>query len=85
MVNNSAKASAETSLSGDQVTVTGRVTGDTKENTLFLDTDGGTMQIRLDASTNFSKCPVLLVDKKVEVVCAHGSDEYLHAVEVIAK
>ncbi len=85
MVNNTAKASAETSLGGDKVTVTGKVTGETKENTLFLDTDGGTMQIRLDASTNFSRCPVLLIDKKVEVTCAHGSDEYLHAVSIIAK
>ena len=85
MVNNTAKASSETSLSSDRVTVTGRVTGETKENTLFLETDGGTMQIRLDASTNFSRCPVLLIDKKVEVTCAHGSDEYLHAVSIIAK
>jgi uncharacterized protein YdeI (BOF family) len=85
MVNNTAKASAETSLGGDKVTVTGKVTGETKEDTLFLDTDGGTMQIRLDASTNFSRCPVLLIDKKVEVTCAHGSDEYLHAVSIIAK
>ena len=85
MVNNTAKASSETSLSSDRVTVTGRVTGETKENTLFLETDGGTMQIRLDAATNFSRCPVLLIDKKVEVTCAHGSDEYLHAVSIIAK
>ena len=85
MVNNSAKAASETSLGSDRATVTGRVSGDTKENTLFLDTDGGTMQIRLDASTNFSRCPVLLIDKKVEVVVAHGSDEYLHAVAINAK
>ncbi|MBE5827938.1 MAG: hypothetical protein E7305_00590 [Butyrivibrio sp.] len=85
MVNNTAKAASETTLSGDRTTVTGRVTGETKENTLFLDTDGGTMQIRLDASTNFSRCPVLLVDKKVEVVVSHGSDEYLHAVAINAK
>ncbi len=85
MVNNTSKASSETSLDGNKVTVTGRVTSDTKESTLFLDTDGGTMQIRLDASTNFSKCPLLLHDKKVQVVCEHGSDEYLHAVEVIAQ
>lgn len=85
MVNNTAKASAETSLSGDKITVTGRVTSETKENTLFLETDGGTMQIRLDASTNFSRCPVLLQDKKIQVVCQHGSDEYLHAVQIIAQ
>ena len=85
MVNNTAKASAETSLGGEKVTVTGRVTSETKENTLFLETDGGTMQIRLDASTNFSRCPVLLHDKKVQVVCQHGSDEYLHAVQIIAQ
>ena len=85
MVNNTAKASSETSLGSDRTTVTGTVSGDTKEHTLFLNTDGGTMQIRLDAATNFSRCPVLLVDKKVEVVVAHGADEYLHAVTINAK
>jgi hypothetical protein len=86
IVNNTATAAPEVSLdSGARITVSGRVTGDTKEDTLFLNTSGGVMQIKLDAATNFSRCPVLLHDKKVQVVCQHGSDEYLHAVQIIAQ
>ena len=85
IVNNSATAAPEVSLdSGARVTISGRVTGDTTENTLFLSTSGGVMQIKLDAATNFSRCPVLLLDKNVQVTCDRGSDEYYHAVSIIA-
>jgi transcriptional antiterminator Rof (Rho-off) len=84
LVNNTATASAEVSLDGSKSTFSGTVSSDTREDTLFLETSGGTMQIRLDASTNFSRCPVLLLDKSVQVVCQRGSDEYLHAVQIIA-
>ncbi len=86
MVNNSAKAASVVSLDANsKVTVSGKILGETTENTLFLETSGGTMQIRLDETTNFSRCPVLLIDKNVEVVCEVGSDEYYHAVQINAK
>ena len=86
LVNNNSKAAAEVSLDeSSKFTVTGTVTSDTTENTLYLNTSGGVMQIRLDASTNFTKCPVLLLNKSVQVTCERGSDEYNHAVEVVAK
>ena len=85
IVNNTAKASDEVSLDpNSQFTVSGTVTGDTTENTLYLNTSGGVMQIRLDAATNFSKCPVLLLGKNVQVTCERGSDEYNHAVSIVA-
>ncbi len=85
IVNNTATAAPEVSLdSGARITVSGRVTGDTTENTLFLNTSGGVMQIKLDAATNFSKCPVLLLDKNIQVTCDRGSDEYYHAVSINA-
>ena len=85
IVNNTATASPEVSLdSGARITVSGRVTGDTKEDTLYLNTSGGVMQIKLDAATNFSRCPVLLLDKNIQVVCDRGSDEYYHAVSIVA-
>ncbi len=85
IVNNTATAAPEVSLdSGARITVSGRVTGDTKEDTLFLNTSGGVMQIKLDAATNFSRCPVLLLDKNIQVTCDRGSDEYYHAVSIIA-
>ncbi|WP_029231709.1 hypothetical protein [Butyrivibrio sp. VCB2006] len=83
IVNNSSKAASEVSLDAStKATVTGTVDGATTENTLYLNTSGGTMQIRLDASTNFSRCPVLLKDKNVSVVIERGSDEYNHAVSI---
>ncbi|ADL33517.1 hypothetical protein bpr_I0774 [Butyrivibrio proteoclasticus B316] len=83
IVNNSSKAAAEVSLdASSKTTVTGTVDGATTENTLFLNTSGGTMQIRLDASTNFSRCPVILQDKNISVTIERGSDEYYHAVAI---
>jgi hypothetical protein len=86
IVNNNSKAADVVSLDeSSKFTVTGTVTSKSTENTLYLNTSGGVMQIRLNSSTDFSKCPVLLLDKKVEVVCERGSDEYNHAVQVVAK
>ena len=83
IVNNSSKAAAEVSLdASSKTTVTGTVDGATTENTLFLNTSGGTMQIRLDAATNFSRCPVIIKDKNLSVTIERGSDEYYHAVSI---
>ena len=69
---------------GSKITVSGTVGGNTTENTLYLNTSGGEMQIKLDSATNFSRCPVLLLDKNIQVVAKVGSDEFYHAVEIIA-
>ncbi|SFQ16576.1 hypothetical protein SAMN04487928_12149 [Butyrivibrio proteoclasticus] len=83
LVNNSDSASATASLDpSTQATVTGTVDEDTDEGTLYLDTNDGMMEIRLDSNTNFSKCPVLLLDKSVTVVAQRGSDAYYHAVTI---
>lgn len=85
MVNNTASAASEVSLDANsKFTVSGTVAADTTENTLYLNTSGGVMQIRLDAATNYSKCPVLLLDKSIQVVCERGSDEFNHAVQIIS-
>lgn len=78
----SSKPSAQTSLSGGQLTVTGTVSKKTDESVLYLDTSGGVMQIRLDASTDFSGARVLLSGKTLNVTCQGGADEYLHALSV---
>lgn len=83
LVNNSASAASEVTLdASSKTTVSGKVSSSTTENTLYLETSGGTMQIRLDAATNFSRCPVILQDKNISVVIERGSDEYYHAVSV---
>lgn len=85
LVNNTDSASATATLdSSTQATITGTVDGDTDEGMLFLDTNDGLMEIKLDSNTNFSKCPVLLLDKKVTVVAQRGNDAYYHAVTITA-
>ncbi|HJD30826.1 MAG TPA: hypothetical protein H9912_02680 [Candidatus Eisenbergiella stercorigallinarum] len=73
-------ASVDTSAS---TAVMGTVDGKSTENTLYLNTAGGTMELRLDSSSSFSNCRVLVKGRQVVVVCARGSDAYMHAVSVI--
>ena len=85
IVNNSSKAAAEVALdASSKITVSGTVSYETNENTLYLNTSGGTMQIKLDSSTNFSRCPVILPERSLQVVCERGSDEYYHAISIVA-
>ncbi len=82
LTNNSSKKSQTAELNPSELTVSGKVTSKTNEGTLFLDTSGGTMQIKLDSDTDFSGCQVLTQGKTVEVTCKCGSDEYFHAVAI---
>ena len=85
IVNNSSKASDNTNLDqSSQATVSGVVANNTDEGTIYLATDGGVMQIRMDSSTVFTKCPILLTGKNIQVTCMRGADEYFHAVSVSA-
>ncbi len=86
LVNSSGSASSTATLEAStQVTVKGTVDDETSEGILYLDTDDGIMQIKLDSNTNFEKCPVLLLNKSVTVVAQRGNDEYYHAVSITAK
>lgn len=63
-------------------TVTGTINDKTKGDVLYLDTSYGEMQIKLDTTTNMSGCSVLVVDKSYSIVCARGSDAYMHAISI---
>lgn len=63
--------------------VSGTVDENTKENILYLSTDGGTMQFAIDSSTDASKGMVLAPGNKLTVSYYHGSDAYLHAVSIV--
>ncbi len=85
IVNNSSKASDLANLDqASKATVSGTISSNTNESTIYLETSGGVMQIRIDSSTGFTKCPVLLAGKNAQIVCMRGSDEYFHAVTVEA-
>ncbi|MBO4458421.1 MAG: hypothetical protein J5802_11945 [Butyrivibrio sp.] len=84
IVNESTSKSATVSLDErSKFTVKGKVRDDTNENTLFLGTKEGKMEIRLDSNTQFPNYPFILKDKKVEVTCECGSDGYNHAISVV--
>jgi len=85
LVNNTSKLSATTTLDSNRLTVSGTVGADTSESTIYLNTSGGTMQIRMDSATDFSGCPVLIKGKSIQVVCQRGADEYYHAVSIASK
>lgn len=63
-------------------TVTGTINEKTKGDVLYFDTPQGEMQIKLDTTTNMSGCSVLVVDKSYSIVCARGSDAYMHAISI---
>ena len=83
IVNNSSKVSDTVTLDqSSNLTVSGYIANNTDEGTIYLATDGGLMTIKVDASIVFTKCPILLTEKKAEITCQRGSDEYYHAVSV---
>lgn len=63
------------------VTVQGKVTNETTENILYLDTSAGRMAIKLDPSTVMN-CRVLTENANINVSVARGSDAYMHAVKI---
>lgn len=63
-------------------TVTGTISDKTKGDILFFNTPQGEMQIKLDTTTNMSGCSILVAGKNYSIVCARGSDAYMHAISI---
>lgn len=63
-------------------TVTGTISDKTTGSVLFLSTPQGEMEIKLDTTTDISGCKVLVAGKSYSVVCARGSDAYMHAISI---
>ena len=72
-------ATIDTSTSA---TVSGTVGSKSTENVLFLNTPQGEMELKLDTVRTVSNCKVLVTGKKVSVICARGSDAYMHALDI---
>ena len=68
--------------SSTKTTVEGTVASGTAINMLNLDVNGGIMKIKIDDSTDTTKCRVLKEGKKVKVEIERGSDAYLHATSI---
>jgi hypothetical protein len=63
-------------------TVTGTAATGTADDILYLSTTGGIMQIKIDSNTDLGSCSSIVVGKSLVVVCARGSDAYMHAVKI---
>ena len=78
-----AAASQATVSNSQTMVVQGKLEQDSKGDLLYVSTDGGLMQIKLDAATDVSGTATLVVDKTVKITCGHGSDEYWHALTIV--
>lgn len=63
-------------------TVTGTVNSKSTENILYLDTQYGQMELKMDYLRSASGFKVLYSGKKVSVSCARGGDAYMHALDI---
>lgn len=63
-------------------TVAGTIDKKTSGDVLYVNTPQGEMQIKLDSTTDMSGCKILMVGESYTIVCARGSDAYMHAVSI---
>lgn len=63
-------------------TVTGKIGDKTTGNVLYVSTQQGEMEIKLDATTDVSGCSLLVVGKSYNITCMRGSDAYMHAARI---
>ncbi len=60
----------------------GTVAANSNNGMLYLNTSGGTMQIKLDNNTDFTYCKTFFTGENVRADVYRGSDEYLHAAKL---
>ena len=63
-------------------TVAGTIDKKTTGDVLYVNTPQGEMQIKLDGTTDMSACKLLIVGESYTIVCARGSDAYMHAISI---
>lgn len=80
----SASSSSSTPQNGNTayLSVTGEVDDRTREDLLYLSTNEGVMQFRIDYNADTGKGMVLTPNNKLTVYFYNGSDGYLHAVTI---
>lgn len=63
-------------------TVIGTVDRKTTEEMLYLDTDQGEMELKMDKTTDMSGCSLLVVAGRYSVRCVRGSDAVMHVLSI---
>ena len=64
------------------VTVTGTVEAKSTSQLIRLNTDGATMLIKVDQTTDTTGCRAVMVGTKISVSVGHGEDGYMHALKI---
>lgn len=81
-VTGSARTNTITVDQSSVATIIGILNEKSMSSLLFFDTAQGEMQIKLDETTDMNGCSVLVSDRTYKVVCARGSDAYMHAISI---
>lgn len=68
--------------SSTTATVTGTVDKKSNGDILYFDTVYGEMELKLDTTTDMTGCSILVAGKSYEIICARGSDAYMHATKI---
>lgn len=71
-----------TNAKAEDVTVSGTIDSGSNGNILKLNTSNGTMDLKIDSSTNFNNVRTLLPGQKLTLKITYGSDAYWHIVSV---
>lgn len=66
-------------------TVQGTISSKTTADVLYLSTNEGNMEIKLDSGTDTSSCKILIPGKKISVSVSYGTDGWLHAVKITSE
>lgn len=81
-VSNTTQESSTSVDSSKATVVTGTINEKSTESLLYFNTQGGEMQIKLDATTDLSGCKILVTGKTYSISCARGNDAYMHAITI---
>ena len=63
-------------------TVTGTVSSKSTENILYLNTQNGEMELKMDSLRSARGFKILVENKKVSINCARGDDAYMHVLDI---
>lgn len=77
--NTTETVSVETAPTVSTTAITGTVGKSSKAGKLYLSTDAGTYEIKLDANTSYSNGFLAIEGKKITANIYRGSDAYMHA------
>jgi hypothetical protein len=78
-----AEAATTVTVNGQNLpNIYGTIGNNTSKSYMYLNTSNGSMEIKIDSTTDISKCKALITSQPVYVACYRGSDAYMHAAKI---